>query len=588
MNKNNITKSIIIAAIISLANSVSAQQLPNSFNYQAVVNAEDGSPVAAKKITVEVSILQGTDCEESNSCPVLWQELHYPTTSDFGMFSVEIGSSSATNTYGGTCAQYSDIDWLDVSQGYYYLKVRADFGESENLNSLSNLGTTKFSAVPYSLVAQKADFATTATNATNATNATTATTATTAATANEINTDENGKIPNKLSQLADVDLTGIQANQILVYDGTKWTPKNATTSTQGATVLNELNDVTISSPANGQVLTYNSSSNKWENKATTSAVTKLQQLTGDVNLGSTINNGDVLTYNSGKWTNSAPPSWEKAGTNNIKYTKGNVGIGKVNDPDKLLVIASTDDDGGVTKFDGDLMIMTKGKIQMGSGSSAQGDGSIASGSGCSATASNSIAIGENNLVKDNHSMLIGKRLQSSNQNQLVVGVANDPTDIGLFVVGGGTEGSTITKKNAFSVSKDGNVLAAGSVTATSHLTNSDRRLKTNITPLEKSIDKVMKLNGVTFNWDRSVAKNANASTTLQYGFIAQELEKVIPELVSDGPDGYKTVNYIGVIPVLTQAMQEQQKEIEQLKEENQKLNETLEALLKRVEALEKK
>ena len=49
-----------------------------------------------------------------------------------------------------------------------------------------------------------------------------------------------------------------------------------------------------------------------------------------------------------------------------------------------------------------------------------------------------------------------------------------------------------------------------------------------------------------------------------------------------------STSYIGVIPVLTQAMQEQQKEIEQLKEENQKLNETLEALLKRVEALEKK
>ena len=84
----------------------------------------------------------------------------------------------------------------------------------------------------------------------------------------------------------------------------------------------------------------------------------------------------------------------------------------------------------------------------------------------------------------------------------------------------------------------------------------------------------MKLNGVTFNWDKSVSRNANTPTTLQYGFIAQELEKVLPELVNDGDDGYKTVNYIGVIPVLTQAMQEQQAEIEQLCSELKELPET--------------
>ncbi|MBQ1883957.1 MAG: hypothetical protein II165_02950, partial [Bacteroidales bacterium] len=152
MNKNIITKSIFSTAIIAaIATGATAQQLPSTFNYQAVVNADDGSPVAAKKITVEVSILQGNDCENNpGACPVLWQELHYPTTSDFGLFSIEIGAPSATNTYAGSQANYSTIDWLDVSQGYYYLKVRADFGESENLNSLSDLGTTKFSAVPYS------------------------------------------------------------------------------------------------------------------------------------------------------------------------------------------------------------------------------------------------------------------------------------------------------------------------------------------------------------------------------------------------------------------------------------------------------
>ena len=171
-------------------------------------------------------------------------------------------------------------------------------------------------------------------------------------------------------------------------------------------------------------------------------------------------------------------------------------------------------------------------------------------------------------------MAIGSNLTNNVPNSLVVGAGRTNGDYLFLVAGNATT-------DAFTVNSSGVCTYATSMTG-----SSDRRLKTNITPLEKSIDKIMKLNGVTFNWDKTV--RPSAPTTLQYGFIAQEIEKVIPELVSEDSDGYKTVNYIGVIPVLTQAMQEQQKEIEQLKDENKKLNETIEALLKRVEALEKK
>ena len=534
------------------------------------MNADDGSPVAAKKITVEVSILQGTDCDQNNSCPVLWQELHYPTTSDFGLFSIEIGASSATNTYAGSCAQYSDINWLDVSQGYYYLKVRADFGESENLNSLSNLGTTMFSAVPYSLVAQKANFATSATNADFATKATTA---------EGITPDENNKIPNSLSQLADVDVSAVETNQILVYNGEKWITKAA--ASQGASELSDLSDVNVSSAANGNVLTYNGTSNKWENKPvpTPAAITKLSQLTDDISFSSP-SNGDVLTYNGSKWINSKPAQWETA-AKGIKYTQGNVGIGTAPDQDNKLVIQGGNN--SKTGFDGKGINMNPGYILMNNATSAA-NGSIASGDHCKASNGNTIAFGEYTEVLGTNSVAIGKGLSNSANNSLVVGTYNQTSN--YFVIGGGS--SSTDRKDVFVVDGDGNVTATGAVSATNVTSPSDRRLKTNINPLQKSLDKVMKLNGVTFNWDKSVKYNANASTTLQYGFIAQEIEKIIPELVSEDSNGYKTVNYIGVIPVLTQAMQEQQKEIEQLKEENQKLNNTLQELLKRVEALEKK
>ncbi|MDD6002844.1 MAG: tail fiber domain-containing protein [Bacteroidales bacterium] len=577
MNKNIITKSIFSTAIIAaIATGATAQQLPSTFNYQAVVNADDGSPVAAKKITVEVSILQGNDCENNpGACPVLWQELHYPTTSDFGLFSIEIGAPSATNTYAGSQANYSTIDWLNVSQGYYYLKVRADFGESENLNSLSDLGTTKFSAVPYSLVAQKADFATSATSA------------------NTITPDANDKIKNKLAQLADVDVTTVSAGEVLAWDGTKWT--NKVPAAQGVSTLKDLTDTDYGTPANKDVLMYNSTAGKWESKAL-----DLKQSLSDLTdvTTATPENGQVLTYNEGgwknqaitlstlsgvnitspaanqiltydgsKWINKAPAQWT-ANTTGIHYNEGNVGIGSDN-PDQLLVIKQ--DDNKITRFDGDGIAMKSGYITL-SGAVAQ-QGSVAIGSSTDAHGTASFAMGTNTKTTKNYSMAIGKDLTNNVPNSLVVGAGRTNGDY-LFLVAN-------IDKDAFTVNHEGICTYATSMTG-----SSDRRLKTNITSLEKSLDKVMKLNGVTFNWDKTV--RPSAPTTLQYGFIAQEIEKVIPELVSEDSDGYKTVNYIGVIPVLTQAMQEQQKEIEQLKDENKKLNETIEALLKRVEALEKK
>ena len=623
MNINIINKSIIAAAAFSALATGAAAQLPNTFNYQAVVNAEDGSPVANKKITVEVSILQGTDCDKSNTCPVLWQELHYPTTSDFGLFSVEIGASDATNTMAGNSANYSDINWVDVSKGYYYLKVRADFGESEHLNSLSDLGTTKFSAVPYALAAQNADFAQNAS------------VAKTALTAQALLTDNNGKISNKLEQLADVNIPSPQKNQILTFDGSKWTSQDpaaqgltniAITNPQNGEYLiydgtnwvnmavdmsiklAQITDVSTTSPQNGELLTY--SDGKWINKAAPKTVTKLSELTGDVKINTTtIADGNILTYNKAEniWENRKPAQWQATSNNGIKYTNGNVGIGDIsNDPTALLEIKKGSNHtvfsgsglaiGTNAEAGGTACIALANGYTMGQGCVAIGSSKIGVNGMANTGAEYSVAIGEENVVKTkcsmamgqyntigrgNQSFVFGSGLIGGNNNSFTIGRYNGSIDNdAVFVIGWGS--SDNTRNDIFVVKND------GSATLTSLTQTSDRRLKTNINPLQKSLDKVMKLNGVTFNWDRSNAKNSNASTSLQYGFVAQEIEQVLPELVSEGADGYKSVNYIGVIPVLTQAMQEQQTEIEQLKEENKKLNETIDALLKRVEALEKK
>jgi hypothetical protein len=101
----------------------------------------------------------------------------------------------------------------------------------------------------------------------------------------------------------------------------------------------------------------------------------------------------------------------------------------------------------------------------------------------------------------------------------------------------------------------GDARFVGVVTATDFNSSSDRNLKDNIQVIENPIDKILQLNGVTFTW------NETGKSSL--GVIAQEVEEVIPELVSD--TNPKSVNYNGLIGLLIECVKEQQKQIDELK-----------------------
>ena len=74
--------------------------------------------------------------------------------------------------------------------------------------------------------------------------------------------------------------------------------------------------------------------------------------------------------------------------------------------------------------------------------------------------------------------------------------------------------------------------------------------KTNIKPLENSLDQVMKLPGVSFDWGAEEYKDMHFESGKEIGLIAQEVEKVLPELVAYGKDGKpETVKY-QVLPTL--------------------------------------
>lgn len=106
----------------------------------------------------------------------------------------------------------------------------------------------------------------------------------------------------------------------------------------------------------------------------------------------------------------------------------------------------------------------------------------------------------------------------------------------------------------------------GNVKANNVMVPSDARFKKDITPLRGALDKVNNLQGVNYNWRTDEYKEKNFSDKRNIGIIAQELEKVVPEVVHTGSDGYKSVEYSKLVPLLIEAIKEQQEEIKQLKE----------------------
>ena len=111
----------------------------------------------------------------------------------------------------------------------------------------------------------------------------------------------------------------------------------------------------------------------------------------------------------------------------------------------------------------------------------------------------------------------------------------------------------------------------GAVLGTSFTTTSDRRLKTDIRPLTGALALVQALHGHRYRWNAQGVTLGGTAGREQVGVIAQELETVLPELVSTGTNGIKTVNYAQLTPVLIEAIKEQQQQIETLKAQNQAL-----------------
>jgi hypothetical protein len=100
---------------------------------------------------------------------------------------------------------------------------------------------------------------------------------------------------------------------------------------------------------------------------------------------------------------------------------------------------------------------------------------------------------------------------------------------------------------------------------------SDISFKTNIKPLEKSLDKIVKLKGVSFDWKSDTEVYTMTGIKEDIGFIAQEVEKVLPNLVRKNNNGLLSLRDKGISALLVEGIKEQQLQIEDLKKEIKEL-----------------
>ena len=148
-----------------------------------------------------------------------------------------------------------------------------------------------------------------------------------------------------------------------------------------------------------------------------------------------------------------------------------------------------------------------------------------------------------------------------------------------FFLGGASTASVVINTNgnlgigttspSYMLHVNGSVAGVGAYNALS-----DIRYKKDVKSLAHSLAKVLAIRGVTYKW---IDEDKYGSQT-QIGVIAQEIEKIVPEVVTTGSDGVKRVKYTDLIPLVIEAMQEQNAELELLKADSARKDEAIEQL----------
>ena len=196
---------------------------------------------------------------------------------------------------------------------------------------------------------------------------------------------------------------------------------------------------------------------------------------------------------------------------------------------------------------------------LGYSTTASGGYSTAMGEGSTASGSRSTAMGKSTTASDFASVVIGQYNSSGSSvtnNATVFNTANT-----AFVIGNGTSGSL---SDAFKVMFNGDATVSNDLTVSGDVVvSSDARLKANIASLGSTIAKLLLIDGKSYTMKKDGKQ--------KIGVLAQDVQKVFPELVSKDDNEMLAVNYQGLVPVLINALKEQDEKISRLENLVEKL-----------------
>ncbi|MFC2089792.1 tail fiber domain-containing protein [Bacteroidota bacterium] len=507
-------KSMLFLLFIGLSLSLNSQA-PQTINYQAVARDSQGKLLTDKPLTIRIGLLKST--------AVVWQEEQTVTTDEFGLFSLKIGDPAANNVT-GLADSFDKIDW---GSGQFSIKVEVKEG-----TEFTEMDVTELSSVPYALFASGGPDSDPV---------------------NELNKafylsgqsvfleDEGGTLSLDLSSLLQNDLSAWRANtagSVFLTDPRLNLGVGTDQPTSKLTIMDELN-VSDLLPL-FEVKNFNS-------------VPVLEGYNGGVviNLDQTTGKGikggfAVGGYNAS--SKAATQEFLRITPDSIrlmidalpaKGIKGGFAVGGYN---------KTKEASGNTYFE---VLPYQTTISFDTTTNGKG---IKGG----------FAVGGYNASKGEM-----QEAFSLSNNSIRFYIDERISSDGFGIFGVADAAGTLTE---YLYVDNNRTRVAGDLQLIGSLLNlSDARLKEHVKPISNSLDLVKLLDGVYYDWNTTATDKFNVSNSRQIGMLAQDVEEVLPELVTTNDDGYKMVDYSKVTPVLIEAIKELQEKVETLEQENKRL-----------------
>jgi hypothetical protein len=231
-------------------------------------------------------------------------------------------------------------------------------------------------------------------------------------------------------------------------------------------------------------------------------------------------------------------------------------------------------------------------ITVGYGNNA-GDFAVLVGAGnITSTGDEGVIVGSDNYISSTRGVVVGNLLKSTADKAIVIGngvrigsswyhlennIANSimlgsNSDIPTMTItessGPGTTGDVgigTTDPQGYKLYVNGSIYASGGYYP------SDAKFKKDIASIESPLEKILQMRGISFKWNIEEYRDRDFPEGRHYGLIGQEVEEILPEVVRETSKGEKSISYTELIPLLIEAVKEQQGIIEELKAKIQEL-----------------